>query len=275
MLHTHRSEMVGNKNGEDMRVVVIGSGNVAESLAQAIAEAEGLELVQVFARNEARGCKVAELAHTEWSNTSLAEADLYLISVSDNAVEECAKKLHIPQNAVVAHTAGCCPMESLAPHAHRAVFYPFQTFSIGRKVDFSRGYIFVEGATDHALQVVEEVAYALTPKVLPADTARRAVIHLSGVFACNFANAMYANANEILAQEGLPFDIVAPVIEETAKKAVEVQNPTATQTGPARRGDTQTLDRHRAMLADQPSKRDIYDKISEDICERAKISKSF
>lgn len=258
-----------------MRVVVVGSGNVAESLAQAINEAEGLNLVQVFARNEMRGRRVAELAHTKWSNTSLADADLYLISVSDNAVEECAKKLHTPEGAVVAHTAGCCPMESLAPHTHRAVFYPFQTFSVGRKVDFSRGYIFVEGATAHALQVVEEVAHALTSKVLPADTARRAVIHLSGVFACNFANAMYANAGEILAQEGLPFDIVAPVIEETAKKAVEVQNPTATQTGPARRGDTQTLNRHRAMLAERARTRDIYDKISEDICERAKISKSF
>ncbi len=257
-----------------MNVVVIGSGNVAESLAQAVAEAEGLALVQVFARNEERGRRVAELAHTEWSNSALADADLYLISVSDNAVEGVAKSLQLPEDAVVAHTAGCCPIEVLVPHKHRAVFYPFQTFSVGRKVDFTKGYIFVEGATDHALQVVEKVAHALTPNVLPADTARRAVIHLSGVFACNFANAMYANAAEVLASAGLPFDIVAPVIEETAKKAVEVLNPAATQTGPARRGDTQTLDRHRKMLAEQPRKREIYDKISEDICERTKISKS-
>lgn len=257
-----------------MKIVVVGSGNVAESLAQAIAEAEGLELVQIFARNEERGRRVAELAHTEWSNTSLAEADLYLISVSDNAVSECAKKLHTPKNAIVAHTAGCCPIESLAPHTHRAVFYPLQTFSVGRKVDFTKGYIFVEGATDHALQTVEEVAHALTPNVMPADSARRAVIHLSGVFACNFANAMYANAAEVLAKEGLPFDIVAPVIEETAKKVVEVKNPATTQTGPARRGDSETLDRHRKMLAEEPKKREIYDKISEDIWERTKISKS-
>jgi predicted short-subunit dehydrogenase-like oxidoreductase (DUF2520 family) len=207
-----------------MKIVVVGSGNVAESLAQAIAEADGLELVQVFARNEERGRKVAELAHTEWSNTSLAEAELYLISVSDNAVADVAKSLPVPENAVVAHTAGCCPIESLAPHTHRAVFYPFQTFSVGRKVDFQQGYIFVEGATDYALQVVEEVAHALTNNVLPADSARRAVIHLSGVFACNFANAMYANAAEVLAEEGLPFDIVAPVIAETAKKVIESKN---------------------------------------------------
>ena len=257
-----------------MKVVVVGSGNVAESLALAIADAKGLDLVQIFARNEERGRKVAELAHTAWSNTNLAEADLYLVSVSDNAVAEVAKSLHVAENAVVAHTAGCCTLDTLAPHTHRAVFYPFQTFSVGRRVDFAKGYIFLEGATDHALRVVEEAARALTNNVLPADTARRAVIHLSGVFACNFANAMYANAAEILAKEGLPFDIVAPVIEETAKKAVEVLNPTKTQTGPARRGDTQTLDRHRAMLSDEPQRREIYDKISEDICERTKISKS-
>ena len=274
VLHSHRREIIDNKDEQDMRVVVVGSGNVAESLAQAIAEADDLELVQLFARNEERGRAVAELAQTEWSNTSLAEADLYLVSVSDNAVADVAKSLQLPEDAVIAHTAGCCTLDSLAPHTHRAVFYPFQTFSAGRKVDFSKGYIFLEGATDRALEVVEKAAHALTDNVLPADTARRAVIHLSGVFACNFANAMYANAAEVLAKEGLPFDIVAPVIEETAKKAVEVLNPAQTQTGPARRGDTQTLDRHRAMLEDKPRTREIYDKISEDICERTKISKS-
>ena len=273
VLHSHRREIDCYKDEQDMKVVVVGSGNVAESLAQAIAEAEGLELVQLFARNEERGRAVAELAHTKWSNTELAEADLYLVSVSDNAVAEIAKSLQLPENAVVAHTAGCCTLDTLAPHTHRAVFYPFQTFSVGRKVDFSRGFIFLEGATEHALKVVDEVAHALTDNVLPADTARRAVIHLSGVFACNFANAMYANAAEILAKEGLPFDIVAPVIEETAKKAVEVLNPAQTQTGPARRGDTQTLNRHRAMLCEEELKRDIYEKISEDICERTKTLK--
>ena len=258
-----------------MKIVIVGSGNVAESLAQAIAEAEGLELVQIFARNEERGRKVAELAQTEWSGSELKEADLYLISVSDNAVAEVAKSLPIPEGAVVAHTAGCCTLDSLAPHIHRAVVYPFQTFTAGRKVDFAKGYIFLEGATDHALKTIEELAHALTENVLPADTARRAVIHLSGVFACNFANAMYANAAEVLAKEGLPFDIVAPVIEETAKKVVESKNPARSQTGPARRGDTQTLERHRKMLADEVQKREIYDKISEDIWHRTKTSKNF
>ena len=133
MLHPHQREFYCDKilteNGKRktnfafcilnfafMKIVIIGSGNVAESLAQAVAEAEGLELVQVFARNEERGRKVAELAHSEWSGSKLAEADLYLISVSDNAVAEVAKSLPIPKGAVVAHTAGCCTLDSLAPH---------------------------------------------------------------------------------------------------------------------------------------------------------------
>jgi hypothetical protein len=86
---------------------------------------------------------------------------------------------------------------------------------------------------------------------------------------------MYANAAEILAKDGLPFDIVLPVIEETAKKVAESKNPSQSQTGPARRGDTQTLLRHRAMLAEQPLTQDIYDKISEDICTRTKTLKSY
>ena len=267
--------MENRLKAKNMKIVIVGSGNVAESLAQAVAEAEGLHLVQVFARNEERGRKVAEMAHTEWSGSELAEADLYLISVSDNAVAEVAKSLPIPEGAVVAHTAGCCTLDSLAPHTHRAVFYPFQTFTADRKVDFKKGYIFLEGATDHALKTIEKAAHALTENVLPADTARRAVIHLSGVFACNFANAMYANAAEVLAKEGLPFDIVAPVIEETAKKVIESKNPAHSQTGPARRGDSQTLERHRKMLADEAQKRELYDKISEDIWHRTKTLKSF
>ena len=272
MLHASGREIISNKDEQDMRVVVVGSGNVAESLVQGLKEG-GLDVVQVFARNEARGTKLAEMVGSQWSHSELAEADLYIISVSDSAVAEVAASLSIPEGAVVAHTTGCCPMDALLPHEHRAVLYPFQTFSAGRKVDFTKGYIFLEGATDHALAVVEEVAHRLTDKVEMADGARRSVIHLSGVFSSNFVNAMYENATEVLSREGLSFDVIAPVIEETALKALASRNPRAVQTGPARRGDTPTLERHRAMLDGDDLKREIYDKISEDIWRKAEISK--
>lgn len=257
-----------------MRVVIIGSGNVAEALARALRKAE-VELVQIFARNEERGRRVAELGATEWNNSHLAEADLYLISVSDSAVAEVAQSLQLPEGAVVAHTAGCCSIDTLAPHHHRAVFYPFQTFSIGREVDFTKLYIFLEATTDHALSCVEDLAHRLTPKVEMADSARRAVVHLSGVFSSNFVNAMYANASEVLSTAGLPFDVVAPVIEETAAKVLSVREPRKIQTGPARRGDTPTLERHRAMLEGEERKRRIYDEISSDIWEQRETSKRF
>jgi predicted short-subunit dehydrogenase-like oxidoreductase (DUF2520 family) len=258
------------------KVTIVGSGNVAEAFARAL-KAASIEVVQLFARNRERGEFVASLAGCEFCSEpdKLKAADLYLLCVSDRAIAEVAASLPFSSGAIVAHTAGCGTLEMLPQGVNRAIIYPFQTFSVGRKVDFGKGYIFVEGATDHALQVVERAAHCLTTKVLPANSARRAVIHLSGVFACNFANAMYANAAEILAKENLPFDIVAPVIEETAKKAIEVGNPALSQTGPARRGDTQTLLRHRSMLAEEPHTQDIYDKISEDICERTKTLKSY
>ena len=109
------------------RVVIIGSGNLAEALARALAAARGLQLVQIHARNEERGREVARIAGCAWSGdpAALAPADLYLIAVSDRAVAEVAGRLPIPPGAAVAHTAGSVPMEAIpAKFARRGVFYP-------------------------------------------------------------------------------------------------------------------------------------------------------
>lgn len=139
-------------------IVIIGSGNVAESLARAIA-GSGLRLVQVFARNAARAQEVAGLAGCGWATRpeELAEADLYLLAVSDRAVAEVAAALPIPERAVVAHTAGCVPLEALpAKFARRAVFYPLQTFTRGRRVGFADLPVFIEASTP-ALPLSKEV----------------------------------------------------------------------------------------------------------------------
>lgn len=263
----------GNKDEDDMRVVVVGSGNVAEALAVSLREAE-VDVVQIFSRNESRGRAVASLATTEWSSTELKDADLYLIAVSDSAVEEVSRSLRVAEGAVVAHTAGCVSIDALATHPHRAVFYPFQTFSVGRRVDFTKVYIFLEAASSHAMETVREVAQRLTPHIELADSSRRAVVHLSGVFSSNFVNAMYENATEVLATVGLPFDVIAPIVEECSAKVLEAREPRKTQTGPARRGDMKTLERHRGMLEGDERKRRIYDEISEDIWQKREISKS-
>lgn len=249
--------------------VVVGSGNLAEALAAAIARSDA-ELVQLFARNPRRGPEVARRAGTEWTAdpAALARADIYLLAVSDRAVAELAAELPIPAGAAVAHTAGSVPLEALpAKFARRAVFYPLQTFTAGREVDFSRIPVFLEASAPELLAELEEFARLLTRTVLRAGSAERARIHLAGVFACNFANAMYAAGERMLREAGLGFEVLKPLVAETAAKACGAAHPSDVQTGPAVRGDRATQERHEELLRDDPLLRQTYEHISRYIWE--------
>ena len=256
---------------ELQRVVVIGSGNLAEAVAQAVAQSSA-ELVQLYARNPQRGPAVARLAGTGWTNNpqQLAAADLYLIAVSDRAVADTAAALPIPAGAAVAHTAGSVALDALAPHARRGVFYPLQTFTAGRRVDFGAIPIFVEAATPGLLEELEAFARRLSRTVHRLDTAGRAWIHLSGVFACNFVNAMYAAGEAVVQRAGLDFEVLKPLLAETAAKAAAAATPRAVQTGPAVRNDAATQARHEALLAGDPQLQTIYRLISNQIWETSK-----
>lgn len=253
------------------RVVIVGSGNLAEALAQAVAKSD-LKLVQLFARNAERGQAVAALAATQWTAdpARLAAADIYLVAVSDKAVAELAAALPFPAGAVVAHTAGSVPLEALPAHTRRAVFYPLQTFTKGRAVDFSQIPLFLE-TDDAALRPqLEAFARSLSQHVVWADSACRAKVHLAAVFACNFANHMYAVGERIVRSAGLPFDVLKPLIAQTAAKALDAASPADVQTGPAVRHDAQTMERHAALLADEQQLENIYKIISNSIWETSK-----
>lgn len=255
------------------RVVLIGSGNVAEALARTIGHCPELQLVQLFARNPERGGQVAEIGQTTWTDDrqQLAAADLYLLCVSDRAVAELAASLPIPPTAVVAHTAGSVPLDALpAKFARRAVFYPLQTFTRGREVDFREIPIFLETADDTLRRPLEGFARQLSERVLFADSEQRNRLHLAAVFVCNFANHMYALGEKILDGTGLDFDLLKPLIAETARKACDTISPTAVQTGPAVRNDRTTQERHTAMLAEEPLLEELYRKISQNIWEISK-----
>ncbi len=253
------------------KVVIVGSGNVAEQLAVTVAAAEELQLVQLVARNENRGRAVAALADTVWCGEfdRIAAADLYLIAVSDRAVEEVAGTLSIPHDAIVAHTAGSVTLDALKVHPRRAVFYPFQSFSAGRRVDFREVPLFLEAADAVTLNEVERVARLLSNRVYRADARQRAYIHLAGVFGCNFTNAMYALAERFAAEAAMPYDILRPLIAETAAKAIAAPHPAEVQTGPARRGDHATQQRH-LQLIDDESLKTLYKTISQTIWETSK-----
>ena len=240
-------------------VVIIGSGNVAEALAQACSEAWGVELLAVVARNEERGRHIAKLADTEYIGDmgEAPEADFHIISVSDRAVAEVAEQLPEYEDTILLHTAGSVDMASLG-RERCGVLYPFQTFTAGRRVDFSAVPLFVEGSDEDTTQAIESVANALSQRVYRANSKRRREIHLTGVFACNFVNALYSMATDLLDErEGLPFDVLRPLIEETAAKAVEAAHPRNVQTGPAVRGDKAVAERHVAMLG-EANQQEIY-----------------
>ncbi len=254
------------------RVVIIGSGNVAEALARAMAKS-GVGVVQVFARNAVRGAEVAAIAGAEYASdpSQLAAADLYVVAVSDRAVAEAVAPLHIPEDAVVAHTAGSVEITALpATVRHRAALYPMQTFTRGRGVDFADIPIFLETECEEDYALLEAFARKLSGNVCRADSERRRRIHLAAVFACNFSNAMYTIGEEIIRQAGLDFSALKPLVRETAAKALDAESPCTVQTGPAVRNDFVTKGMHVEMLADNPLLKSLYSTISQSIWETSR-----
>lgn len=254
------------------RVVIIGSGNVAWALALAVSRAENLELVQIYARNIAAASELAQASGCGFTSVPeyLAAADLYVIAVSDLAVGSVSASLPFG-DAVVAHTAGAVDMSVLnSKIVNGAVLYPLQTFTKGREVDFSDVPFLIEGRTEQALECVREVAQALSDSVHEVNSTRRARMHVAAVFACNFTNHMYVVAQQLLGDNNMSFDLLKPLILETAQKAVASPSPLDTQTGPAIRNDFKTKSMHCEMLLEKPDLKNIYITLSKNIWEISK-----
>lgn len=258
-------------NSKKYSVVVVGSGNVAEAVAQAVAECDALELREVVARNRERGEAIAAMCMTAWQGklSEAAPADLYIIAVSDRAVGDVARELRRGEEATVVHTAGSVECQVLG-ESRCGVLYPFQTFTAGRKVDFSQVPLFVEGTDEATTQLILHVAHLLSHRVYRADSTQRREVHLTGVLACNFVNSLYAMAADRLQEcAHLPFDVLRPLIEETARKAIASQHPRGVQTGPAVRGDFSVAERHCDMLQSD-IERDIYKLLTQYIWQTSK-----
>ncbi|MBP3426300.1 MAG: DUF2520 domain-containing protein [Rikenellaceae bacterium] len=243
------------------RVVIIGSGAVAEALCVGLAE----RVIAVVARNESRGRELAALCGAEWSAECIPVADLYLISVSDRAIGEVSESWQFPEDAVVAHTAGCPTLDTLSERIrHRAVFYPMQTFTRGRRVDWREIPIFVEGATEHALKVVQGLACEISEHVEQADSTRRSRLHLGATWVCNFVNMMFVAGSRAADTELTTY---RPLVEECVRKAMTL-GPQNCQTGVAIRGDVEMQQRHAQMLHDvTPEFEELYKQISKTIWE--------
>lgn len=256
-----------------VRVVVIGSGNVAESLALNLARNGCVDLCQIYARNGERGRELADMAGTVWTDkrAELAAAEIYIIAVSDRSIGDVAASLPFAEDAIVVHTAGSVPLSVLPERGgRRGILYAFQSFSRGRDIRLDEVPIFIEAERDDVRDQLTDFARCITSRVEYADSERRRVIHLAGVVVNNFVNALYGEAMDIVSEAGLDFEILKPLILETAAKAVASHNPRSVQTGPAVRNDREVCGKHIEMLRHKPQLQRIYNELTELIWETSK-----
>jgi len=231
-----------------MQTVIIGSGNVAYHLAKGFMQ-NNITLAQVFGRNEEELKKISEELNISYSTKNLADADLYIICVSDSSIEN-VSKLITKKNCLVAHTSGSLPKEILIGEYRKSSFYPLQTFSKSKDLEYSKIPFFIEAENDEDQNLLADLASRISENVMKSDHEKRKYIHLTAVFACNFVNHLFSRAKEISDAQEIPFDYFLPLIDETVKKIHEIE-PKSAQTGPAVRNDRRILELHEQLLTDE------------------------
>lgn len=233
-----------------IRVVVIGSGNVAHHLVKALTAASGISLEGIVVRNSKNLENVTANIIDSYEFTT--EADVYIIAVSDRAINEVSINLPFG-NRLVVHTSGSAPMEEIDGSNRRGVFYPLQTFSKEKEIDFKKVPICLEAENQEDYTLLEKLASALSESVYRIDSSQRRALHVAAVFAANFTNHMYFLADDICRTHAMPFDLLKPLISEVAAK-IQQLSPALAQTGPAVRHDEETIQRHLDLLTDENQK---------------------
>lgn len=228
-----------------MKTVIIGSGNVAYHLAKAFTQ-NNIKVHQIFGRNEIELSKISNEFNIPYSNENLEEAELYIIAVSDSSVENISELIN-NENALVAHTSGSLPKEILKGDYRKASFYPLQTFSKTKNLDYSKIPFFIEADNQIDEKSLFELASIISDNVEVSTYEKRKYIHLTAVFACNFVNHLFARAKEISDSQDLDFNYFIPLINETVEK-IHHLDPKLAQTGPAVRGDERVLKLHEELI---------------------------
>ena len=254
----------------DNKDVLIGAGNVATHLGDALLRA-GYQILQVYSRTEVSASTLSKRLGTSYT-TSLddlrCDANIYIVALKDDVLQELLPLIvKGREHALFVHTAGSIPMQIWEGIANRyGVLYPMQTFSKQRKVDWNEVSVFVEALQEQDLEMLKELANNLTPKVYEATSEQRKSLHIAAVFACNFSNHMYTLCDLLLSRQGLPFEVMLPLIDETTRKIHQLR-PKDAQTGPAIRYDVNVMNKHLEMLETDKSIQEIYRIISKSIHE--------
>ncbi len=250
-------------------IVLIGAGNLATQIGINMVK-KGLNIRQVYSYN-IENAEILANSLNAYATNNLEEiqkgADLYIIAVKDDVLLSVIEQLPT-QEGIVVHTAGSLSMDMLIKFNKYGIIYPFQTFSKDREVDFNNIPILIEANDEQVKQTLEQFSGVISKTVISCDSEQRRKIHLAAVFACNFTNHMYSIANQLLQESNISFEVMKPLILETAHK-MEDLTPRDAQTGPAVRGDKNIMSKHLKMLDNNRELADLYKLVSSEIQKEA------
>jgi predicted short-subunit dehydrogenase-like oxidoreductase (DUF2520 family) len=256
-----------------MDVSFIGSGNLAWHLAPAL-DNVGYTIKEVYSQNPKHATSlVGRLYQADVKATldfSTSPSDIFIIAVSDDAIQDVVREIILPEDSILVHTSGSQPLSVLgyAATPDIGVFYPLQTFSQAKKVDFKDVPIFIESDSEEVTGVLTKMGKSISQQVKKITSHDRKALHVAAVFASNFSNHMLTIAKEVADKNGLDFELLKPLIAETLNKSLSI-DPKKAQTGPARRGDLEILDNHIEFLEDEPEIAEIYKIISQHIINQS------
>jgi len=263
-----------NAASPSSRIILAGAGRVAGHLAEALV-ANGHTLVLVISRTAEHAGGLAGKTGAAWTTlppASLPPADIIIYAVSDHALEEVITAVP-PGEMLALHTAGSIPLEIFRGKAKNyGVLYPLQTFTEGRAVDFREVPLCIEANTPENMARLKMLATSLSRRVIHAGTEQRLALHLAAVLVNNFVNHLFVQAERLLQEEGLAFDLLQPLLEETMAKALEM-GPGKAQTGPAVRNDENVIKKHLELLSCSPELQKIYRLLTDSIQNNAHLQK--
>ncbi len=229
-----------------VKVIILGGGNVAYHLTNNMLKNKAIKVVQVYNRSIEKLNYLKNKVPITANLSELKDAAIYIISVSDNAISNLSEKLNL-KNKLVVHTSGSIAINVLKSTSNKGVFYPLQSFSKGREISFLEIPICIEAENTKDLALLEKLAKSISKNTFQINSKQRKNLHVAAVFVNNFVNHLYQIGNDICTKNNVPFAILQPLIKETALK-INTLSPFNAQTGPAKRNDIKTIEKHIEML---------------------------
>lgn len=248
-----------------IQVVILGTGNVATHLFDAFLEASGVEVLQVYGRNKKSLAYFSNKTKTTTQLRELKHADVYIMAVSDDAIGSFSNQIPF-SNRLVVHTSGGVDMDVLSKKNRKGVFYPLQTFTKEKSIDFSTIPVCVEAENVSDLTLLKKLGEQISKKVVEISSEERSKLHVAAVFVNNFVNYLYFAGEEITKENTLDFELLKPLILETARK-IETLSPKEAQTGPAKRNDIKTIKKHLHLLRNSTHKK-LYKQLTKAIVKQ-------